>query len=163
MAFLLALQKNLQKKIEDDEAKKKEDEEKLNFNKESYQFYERERQKLFQEAEEQRRLELHLELQREELRQQAIKDYEAERETPPEGSVLVNCRFWCKYTRQQMSHTYKYKCEIDYTIEGKPRKWLTTFSKSVVYTVTDECLINTVLEHISRKTYDTSKCKIYRR
>ena len=60
-----------------------------------------------------------------------------------------------------MGHEYIFNCDVDYTIEGKPRKWLTTFSKSVVDTVTDKCLRNTVLEHISRKTYNTSTCKIY--
>ena len=101
MAFLLALQKNLKEKIKDDEAKGKEDEEKHSRNKESYESYERERQKLFQKAEEQRRLEL----QREELRKQADKEYEAERETPPEGSVLLNCRFSYKYSRKQMGNS----------------------------------------------------------
>ena len=41
MAFLLALQKNLKEKIKDDEAQEKEDEEKPNKNKKSYEFYER--------------------------------------------------------------------------------------------------------------------------
>jgi len=109
---LQALQKNLQEKIEDNEAKKKEDKDKLNKNKEFYEFHERDRQKCFRDSEEQRRLELQREELRqqaikdyEELHQQAIKDYEAQRETPPEGSVLLNCRFWCKYSRPEMGHT----------------------------------------------------------
>lgn len=159
MAFLLALKRDLEKKIEKDNEKIMRADENSKKNIQSYEFYERERQKLFRDAEERRRLEL----QEEELRQQAIKEYEAKLETPPEGSVLLNCRFWCKYSRQQMGHKYVYNCEIDYTIENNKRKWLTTFSESVAFTVTEECLRNTVLEHISKETYDTSKCKIYRR
>jgi len=159
MAFLLALKRDLEKKIEEDNEKIMRAGENSKKNIQSYEFHERERQKLFREAEERRRLEF----QREELRKQEIKEYEAKLETPPDKSVLLNCRFWRTHSRQEMGRKYVFNCDIDYTIENKPRKWLTTFSSSVVFTVTEECLRNTVLKHISKETYDTSKCKIYRR
>jgi hypothetical protein len=159
MTFLLALKKDLEEKIKEDNKEKTRGEEETKKRLESYEFYERERQKLFREAEERRRLEL----KEEELRQQKIKEYEAKLETPPEGSVLLNCRFRCNLSRQEMGRNYVFNCDIDYTIENKPRKWLTTFSSSVTFTVTEECLRKTVLEHISKETYDTSRCEIYRR
>jgi len=84
---------------------------------------------------------------------------------PPDNSVLLKCNIVTNVssisTRDRNSYKYTIICTVDYTTETISKKWRTVLTlQTERFSIPYHEIFNKVKEHVSKKTYDTSRLKI---